>query len=90
MFEQESVAFQVRMMMVGQTPFVTEVATYNHDRTNMPAMIFGGKKLGMKVGQYTSGNFSINSYWGTIAQALGYTGGAPFASPIAGLWAAPT
>ncbi|HEY8924414.1 MAG TPA: hypothetical protein VIU64_08540, partial [Polyangia bacterium] len=71
-------------------PFVTEVATYNHDRTNMPAMIFGGKKLGMKVGQYTSGNFSINSYWGTIAQAFGYTGGGPFGSPISGLWAAPT
>jgi len=71
-------------------PFVTEVATYNHDRTNMPAMIFGGKKLGMKVGQYTSGNFSINSYWGTIAQAFGYTAPAPFASPIAGLWATPT
>ena len=71
-------------------PFVTEVATYNHDRTNMAAMIFGGKKLGMKVGQYMSGNFSINSYWGTIAQAFGYTGGAPFASPIAGLWSAPT
>jgi hypothetical protein len=71
-------------------PFVTEVATYNHDRTNMAAMIFGGKTLGMQVGQYKSGSFSINSFWGTIAQAFGASTTAPFASPIAGLWTKPT
>jgi len=71
-------------------PFVTEVATYNHDRTNMAAMIFGGKKLGMQVGQYKSGSFSINSFWGTIAQAFGAATTAPFAAPIAGLWTKPT
>ena len=71
-------------------PFVTEVATYNHDRSNMAAMIFGGKKLGMQVGQYKSGSFSINSFWGTIAQAFGAATTAPFAAPIAGLWTKPT
>ena len=71
-------------------PFVTEVATFSHDRGNMAAMIFGGKKLGMQHGQYKSGSFSINSFWGTIAQAYGYTSTAsPLAAPIAGLWTKP-
>lgn len=69
-------------------PFVTEVGTYEHGRTNMAAMIFGGKQLGMKAGQYKTGSFTINNYWGTIGQAFGYTA-APFGSPIAGLWAQP-
>lgn len=72
-------------------PFVTEVATYQHDRSNMAAMIFGGKKLGMQCGQYKAlSNTSINSYWGTIGQAFGYSTAAPFAAPIAGLWTKPT
>jgi hypothetical protein len=70
-------------------PFVTEVATYNHDRSGMPAMIFGGSKLGMKVGQYLSGNYSINSYWGAIAQAFGASIAAPLATQIANVWAKP-
>jgi hypothetical protein len=70
-------------------PYVTEVATFSHDRSNMAAMIFGGKKLGMQVGQYKTGNFSINSFWGTIAQAFGAPTTAPFAAPIAGLWTKP-
>jgi len=71
-------------------PFVTEVEQLNHNRSNMAAMIFGGKKLGFQQGQYKSGNFSINSFWGTIAQAFGYTSTAsPLASPIAGLWVHP-
>lgn len=71
-------------------PFVTEVATFAHDRGNMAAMIIGGKKLGMQVGQYKSGSFTINSFWGTIAQAFGYSStAAPLAAPIAGLWAKP-
>jgi hypothetical protein len=73
-------------------PFVTEVATYQHDRRNMPAMIFGGKQLGMMVGQYkhgTNDQYSINSFWGTIAQAYGHATTAPFAAPIAGLWTRP-
>jgi uncharacterized protein DUF1552 len=71
-------------------PYVTEVEQLNHNRSNMPAMIFGGKKLGMQVGKYVTGNYSINAYWGAIAQAFGAaTNMAPFATPISGLWATP-
>ena len=45
-------------------PFVTENANYTNDRSNIPAMMFGGKKLGMAVGQYKIGNFTVNSLLG--------------------------
>lgn len=71
-------------------PFVTETTDYNDGRTNMPEMIFGGRKLGMQLGQYKTGNFTINSFWGTLAQALGYDSTAPpLAAPIPGLWVKP-
>ena len=70
-------------------PYTTEVGTYTHNRDQMGAIIFGGKKLGMQTGQFKSGNFSINSFWGTIAQAFGAPTTAPFGSPIAGLWTKP-
>ena len=78
-------------------PFITEVGQLNHDRSNIPAMIFGGKKLGMAVGQYkTGGPFTVNSLWGTIARAFGYDPSAapdPVAAalgdPIPGLWSKP-
>src|SRR4029077_3660695 len=53
-------------------PFITEVASLNRDRNNIPAMIFGGSKLGMTLGQYKTGTFTVNSLWGTIARAFGY------------------
>ena len=69
---------------------VTETADYNDSRSNIPGMIFGGSKLGMRVGQYKTGNFSINSLWGTLAQAFGYDSSAPpLAAPIPGLWSKP-
>ena len=71
-------------------PFVTETDSYQDSRSNIPAMIFGGKKLGMQVGQYKTGSFSVNSLWGTIAVALGCPAGiAPLAAAIPGLWAMP-
>jgi|GEM_PF-733979 len=71
-------------------PFVTETDHYADSRNNIPAMIFGGKKLGMQVGQYQSGKFTVNSFWGTIAQALGCPADvSPLAAPIPGLWAMP-
>jgi hypothetical protein len=71
-------------------PFVTETDNYADSRSNMPAMIFGGKKLGMQVGQYMTGKFTVNSFWGTIAQALGCsTTVSPLAAPIPGLWVKP-
>jgi hypothetical protein len=83
-------------------PFVTEVAATGHEHTNMPAMLFGGKALGWKQGQYLAVNRPLNDLWLTIAQSFGLTtGAAPFSNellvkntagytgPIANLWAAP-
>jgi len=80
-------------------PFITEVGQLNHDRSNIPAMIFGGKKLGMAVGQYkTGGTYTVNSFWGAIARAFGYDPTAApgydpttaaIRDPIAGLWSKP-
>jgi len=65
-------------------PFVTEVAYTGHEHINMPAMLFGGKALGFKQGQYLGGqtvptnpgaavglNRPLNDLWLTIAQAFG-------------------
>jgi hypothetical protein len=71
-------------------PFVTEVLATGHERTNMPCMIIGGKQLGFTGGIYKTGNYTINQFWGTVAQPFGYTSTAtPFAAPIAGLWTKP-
>jgi len=71
-------------------PFVTEVRATGHERTDMPAMIIGGKQLGFAHNIYKSAaTISINSFWGTIAQAYGYGATAPFAAPVAGIWAKP-
>ncbi len=58
-------------------PYITEVAETTHSRSPLPAMIFGGKALGMKGGQFlnfeSSGGFGggrpNNDFWMTIAQA---------------------
>ncbi|HEY7371622.1 MAG TPA: DUF1552 domain-containing protein [Polyangia bacterium] len=71
-------------------PFLTEVAACGHERNNMPGMIIGGKQLGFVHNIYRTGAVTINQFWGTIAQAFGYTStDAPFAPPIDGLWAQP-
>jgi len=71
-------------------PFLTEVRAIGHERTNIPAMIIGGKQLGFVHNSYVSGNFTINQFWGTVAQAYGYTStDAPFAAPIPDLWTKP-
>jgi len=72
-------------------PFVTEVEQLNHNRSNMPAMIFGGGKLGIQHGKMLSSSTSINAYWAAIARAFGYTeNAAPFnTTPLAGIWAQP-
>jgi hypothetical protein len=67
-------------------PYVTEVAATGHERSRMPAMIIGGKALGFVHNRYQTGDYSVNQFWGTIGQALGYTStAAPFAAPISGL-----
>lgn len=71
-------------------PFVTEVRATGHERNNMAAMLIGGKRLGFTHNLYRTENTSINQFWGTIAQAFGYTSpAAPFAAPVAGLWTRP-
>jgi len=84
-------------------PYITEVAETTHSREPMPAMIFGGRALGMQGGQFqnfSGGGRSVNDLWMTIAQA--YLGADPMpsfdsevfykngVSPIEGLWQAPT
>jgi hypothetical protein len=86
-------------------PHVTEVAEAAHSRSPLPALIFGGKALGMQGGQFQ--NFAQprnhNALWVSIAQAylkssdpLGPN--SPLAqdnfvkngvAPIAGLWEPP-
>ena len=71
-------------------PFLTEVTQADHSRSNMAAMLIGGKSLGFKHGRYVTGTITINQLWGTIAQAFGYTStAAPFAAPVDGFWAKP-
>ncbi|MFI5051298.1 MAG: DUF1552 domain-containing protein, partial [Gaiellales bacterium] len=72
-------------------PFLTEVRATGHERTSMPAMIIGGKQLGFLHDRHVTGNFPINDFWGTVAQAFGHTStDAPFGPPIAGFWAKPS
>ena len=84
-------------------PFVTEVAETTHfPRNPIPAMIFGGRALGMQGGQYMDFENNMrpwNDYWATIAQAylkttdpLSVLSDETFVktgvSPIQGLWSA--
>jgi hypothetical protein len=64
-------------------PYITEVAEGNHSRSPKPALIFGGKKLGMQGGQFQqfSSARPHNDLWMTIAQA--YFGMAPAFGTIA-------
>jgi hypothetical protein len=53
-------------------PYMTEVAETTHSRGPLPAMIFGGKALGMQTGQYINletAKRPHNDLWLTIAQA---------------------
>jgi hypothetical protein len=82
-------------------PYITEVSEANHSRSPKPALIFGGRKLGMQGGQFLQFTSARphNDLWMTIAQA--YFGMVPnFAtiaptfvtngvSAIPGLWVKP-
>jgi hypothetical protein len=85
-------------------PFITEVAEATHTRSSLPALVFGGKALGMRGGQFARFTPSRphNDLWATIAQAYFGTSdplatpelrGESFVkegvSPIPGLWAPP-
>jgi hypothetical protein len=83
-------------------PFVTEVAESTGSQSPMPALVFGGSRLGMRGGQVMSFPSARphNDLWMTIAQAYLRTTdpvaalpGEVFVNtgtaPIAGLWAPP-
>jgi hypothetical protein len=71
-------------------PFLTEVMACGGERSNLPAMLIGGKRLGFLHDRYVAGKITINELWGTIAQAFGYASTtAPFAAPVSGFWTNP-
>jgi hypothetical protein len=71
-------------------PFLTEVTACGHERSNMPAMLIGGKQLGFAHDRYVTTSITINELWGTIAQAFGHAStDAPFAAPVPGFWTQP-
>ena len=77
-------------------PFVTETASVGQYRSNIPCLLVGGKKLGMAVGRYITGDFTVNSLWGTVARAFGFdptTSADPAAralgDPIPNVWVKP-
>src|SRR5947208_6993671 len=41
-------------------PFLTEVRACAHERTNMPGMIIGGKRLGFVHDRYVAASMTIN------------------------------
>lgn len=72
-------------------PFLTEVAACGGERSPLPAMLIGGKRLGFVHDRYVNAKITINELWGTIAQAFGYAStAAPFAAPVAGFWSKPS
>lgn len=56
-------------------PYVTDTANFSHMRDPLPALIFGGRALGMRGGFYSklSPSRTFNDVWFTLAQA--YLGG---------------
>jgi hypothetical protein len=81
-------------------PCVTEVAETTHSRSPTPALIVGGKALGMKGGQFHNFENAVrhhNDLWATVAQPFLKTNNPVGAlsqevfrkdgvAPIAGLW----
>jgi hypothetical protein len=82
-------------------PYVTETAETTHSRAPMPALIFGGRALGMQGGQFLnfeSATRPHNDLWMTVAQTLMGTSDPVGAleseafvktrvAPIEGIWA---
>jgi hypothetical protein len=80
-------------------PYVTEIANPSLARSPIPALVFGGRALGMQGGQFQSVTGLHNNLWATVAQA--YLGSNPLpllsdevfvkndVAPIPGLWAVP-
>jgi hypothetical protein len=81
-------------------PLITEVAEAAHTREGHAALVLGGNALGLQGGQYRSVSGIHNQLWVTVAQALlGADAVSKLASevyvkhgasPIPGLWVAPS
>ncbi|HYO96914.1 MAG TPA: DUF1552 domain-containing protein [Polyangiaceae bacterium] len=86
-------------------PCVTEIGDATHRRSPIPALIFGGKKLGMQGGQFQQVTRSHTDLWLTLAQAflpassdvrttlrneVFARAATTYSGPIDGLWQRPT
>jgi hypothetical protein len=80
-------------------PYVTEIANPGSSHQNLPALVFGGRALGMQAGQFQTVSGRLNKLWVTLAQA--YLGEDAMnalseetfvktdVAPIPGLWVSP-
>jgi hypothetical protein len=102
-FKNSQDAFGGSLLDHTVVPFITEEADPSDSRAPMPALIVGGRKLGMLGGQFVNVAPSVhhNSMWLTVAQAF-FPDEDPAqvladevfmkpanASPIEGLWQRP-
>jgi hypothetical protein len=72
-FKDATDAFGSNLLDTTVIPFVTEVGEAAHTRTHLPALIFGGRALGLQGGQFQDFSSSPrphNDLWMTVAQAL--------------------
>lgn len=103
-FKNTEDAFGGNLLDQTVIPYITEVAETTHSWSPMPALIFGGRALGIQGGQYIElpggpGARGYNAMWMSVAQA--YLGADPLAAlshevfdksraePIPGVWAPP-
>ena len=80
-------------------PYLTEMANPTSAHSGLPALVFGGRALGMQGGQFQTASGRFNKLWMTIAQAYlgesavsalaGETFEKTDATPISGLWVSP-
>lgn len=78
-------AFGERLLDRTVVPYITEVAETTHRWSPMPALVFGGRALGMQGGQYVDlmgggpgASRGYNAMWMSIAQA--YLGADPLSA----------
>jgi hypothetical protein len=82
-FRNATDAFGASLLDRTIIPFVTETAEPGHSTSAFPALIFGGRALGMRGGQFQDFSASsrpFNDLWATLAQAYFKTTD-PFARP---------
>ncbi len=104
MFRRKGMVFEDRVLDHTVVPYLTEVGDPSHSRGPKASLIFGGKALGMKGGQFLNFDGNVRpqvDVWLTVAQALlqndNPLGVLPTtekfnrtgAGPIKGLWAKP-